>query len=94
MRKNGHVLDESFLTLAEMLSARELLTAAFVSSDRHFGPGGMDQGFAFFEEPRLAEGRDELQALRAGQSNGLIFPFRYVRAALQDLRPFDDSCLG
>jgi arylsulfatase A-like enzyme len=50
VRKNGHVLDDSFLTMAELLRERGYETAGFVSTDRHFGAGNLKQGFQIFDE--------------------------------------------
>jgi arylsulfatase A-like enzyme len=51
VRKNGHILDDSFLTMAEFLSAMGYETAAFVSTNIHFKVGNMSQGFDLFDEP-------------------------------------------
>jgi len=49
--QNGHKLDKSFLTLAEIFSAMKFNTAGFVSTNSHFKEGGLDQGFSTFNEP-------------------------------------------
>lgn len=51
VRKNGHILDDSFLTMAEFLSAMGYETAGFVSTNIHFKVGNMGQGFDLFDEP-------------------------------------------
>lgn len=51
VRKNGHALDDSFLTMAEFLLAMGYETAAFVSTNVHFKVGNMNQGFEVFDEP-------------------------------------------
>ncbi|MFQ5667862.1 MAG: sulfatase [Candidatus Binatia bacterium] len=57
VRKNGHVLDDSFLTMAESLRAIGYVTAAFVSTDKHFKAGNMQQGFDVFDEPPETVGK-------------------------------------
>ena len=54
--RNGEKLDESFVTLAELLRERGFATAGFVSTDTHFEVTNLDQGFAVFDEPRLPGG--------------------------------------
>jgi len=49
--KNGHKLDKSFLTLAEIFKEMNFKTAAFASTNTHFKVGNLDQGFDFFDEP-------------------------------------------
>jgi arylsulfatase A-like enzyme len=49
--KNGHRLDDAWLTLAEQLRAAGFDTAGFVGTSVHFRAGNLDQGFAFFDEP-------------------------------------------
>ncbi len=51
--KNGHKLNDSFITMAEILKTMDMQTAAFVSTDVHFQVGNMHQGFDFFDEPVL-----------------------------------------
>jgi arylsulfatase A-like enzyme len=51
VRKNGHVLDDSFLTMAEFLLGMGYKTAGFVSTNVHFKVGNMNQGFELFDEP-------------------------------------------
>jgi arylsulfatase A-like enzyme len=51
VRMNGHRLDNTVPTLAEFLGANGYETAAFVSTRAHFGPGGLDRGFTFFQDP-------------------------------------------
>ncbi len=48
---NGYVLDDSYTTLAEILSQNGFKTAAFVSTDRHFHVTKINQGFQFYEDP-------------------------------------------
>ncbi len=50
--KNGHVLDERFTTLAEVLSRAGYQTAAFVSSRPVSRIYGFGQGFDRFDEPK------------------------------------------
>ncbi len=49
--KNGLVLDDRFPTLAELLATRGFTAAGFVSTNVHFASGGLDRGFAVFDEP-------------------------------------------
>ncbi|MFC2092023.1 sulfatase [Elusimicrobiota bacterium] len=49
--KNGHVLDQHFITLAELLRSHGFETAAFVSTNTHFKAANLDQGFGYFNEP-------------------------------------------
>lgn len=53
--KNGHVLDESFVTMAELMRGMGYRTAAFVSTDVHFKAGQMDQGFEVLDEPWIRD---------------------------------------
>lgn len=53
--KNGHILDDTYLTLAEVLNEAGYRTAAFVGTDYHFRVGHLDQGFEVFDEPVLSE---------------------------------------
>jgi len=48
---NGWVLDESFVTLAEVLSANGFGTAAFVSGNSHFRESQIAQGFQLYDQP-------------------------------------------
>ncbi len=48
---NGYILDDSYITLAEILKANGYKTAAFTSTDRHFLASNIDQGFEMYEEP-------------------------------------------
>ncbi len=64
VRKNGQVLADSFVTLAEALRGQGFVTAAFVSTDVHFGPGNMAQGFDHFDEISLPR----FQYRRAGET--------------------------
>jgi arylsulfatase A-like enzyme len=48
--RNGHRLDEGFLTLAEVLAGQGFTTAAFTSTDAHFEWGGLRQGFDHYDE--------------------------------------------
>ncbi len=54
--KNGHRLSSEFITLSELLSKMNYYTAGFVSTDRHFKCGNINQGFMFFDEP-VCEGK-------------------------------------
>ena len=49
--KNGHKLDDSFLTMAEIFKEKGYKTAGIVSTNVHFKIGNIDQGFEFFNEP-------------------------------------------
>ena len=58
VQNNGQVLNESFVTLAEILSERGFDTAAFVSGNAHFKDSRIAQGFVDFDQPpgnRLAK---------------------------------------
>ncbi len=48
---NGYRLDDSFVTLAEILKKNGYKTAAFTSTDRHFLSGNINQGFEKYDEP-------------------------------------------
>lgn len=48
---NGYVLDDSFVTLAEVLKNNGFKTVAFTSTDQHFLHSNINQGFEFYEEP-------------------------------------------
>lgn len=48
--KNGHRLNDAYVTLAEVLKAHGYSTAGFVSTAQHFGPGNLNQGFDVFNE--------------------------------------------
>ena len=50
VHRNGFRLDESYLTLAELLAAQGFRTAAFTSTDAHFDWGGLRQGFEHYDE--------------------------------------------
>lgn len=67
--RNGHKLDLSFTTMAELLSSAGYQTAGFVSTDMHFKVGNMDQGFKVFNEPEIREAR-RLGRLRERQAEG------------------------
>lgn len=54
--QNGHRLDDSVVTLAEVLDQAGYKTAAFVSTEKHFSPGNLHQGFQRFDEPTLQRG--------------------------------------
>jgi arylsulfatase A-like enzyme len=68
--KNGHQLDNAFLTMAETFQEMGYYTAGIVSTVGHFKAGNLHQGFEYFDEPdkelfkgpryRLAE--DTIQA--------------------------------
>ena len=51
VQNNGQKLDESFITLAEILSQRGYNTAAFVSGNAHFGSSRIAQGFQDYDQP-------------------------------------------
>ncbi len=48
---NGFILDDSFVTLPEILRKRGYTTVAFTSTDRHFLASNIDQGFDTYVEP-------------------------------------------
>ena len=50
--KNGHVLDSSFITLAELARERRYSTGAFVSAAYPFTAGDLLQGFEVFGQAR------------------------------------------
>ena len=52
--RNGHVLADSYVTLAERYQALGYRTAGIVSTVGHFRAGNMDQGFDHFDVPELA----------------------------------------
>jgi arylsulfatase A-like enzyme len=49
--KNGHILDEKYLTMAEYLQKLDYFTAGIVSTNIHFKLNKLDQGFNYFYEP-------------------------------------------
>jgi arylsulfatase A-like enzyme len=49
--KNGHMLDDSFLTMSEIFKEMGFTTAGIASTDRHFKAGNLNQGFDYFNEP-------------------------------------------
>jgi arylsulfatase A-like enzyme len=49
--KNGQILDNSFLTMAEIFKKKGYKTAGIVSTNVHFKVGNIDQGFEYFNEP-------------------------------------------
>ncbi len=51
VHSNGQMLDESFLTLAEILSGEGFTTAAFVSGNSHFRESQIAQGFQLYDQP-------------------------------------------
>jgi arylsulfatase A-like enzyme len=51
VRTNGHVLDESYVTLAEVLNDSGFSTAAFVSGNSHFEGSQIAQGFDLLDQP-------------------------------------------
>ena len=59
VQNNGQKLDESFITLAELLSGRDFSTAAFVSGNAHFGSSQIAQGFSDYNQPNNEDMRDE-----------------------------------
>jgi arylsulfatase A-like enzyme len=48
--RNGQVLAEGFLTLAEVLRERGFQTGGFVATQSQFGPASLDQGFETFDQ--------------------------------------------
>lgn len=48
--KNGQILDDDFLTMAEMMAAKGYRTAGFVSTDVPLG-GNVGQGFEHWDQP-------------------------------------------
>ncbi|MFB6344919.1 MAG: sulfatase [bacterium] len=52
---NHHKLNSQHQTLAEHLSQEGYTTAGFVSTNRHFKPTDLDQGFKTFNEPTKEE---------------------------------------
>jgi arylsulfatase A-like enzyme len=52
--QNGHVLADRYVTFPEILRDGGFTTAAAVSTDAHFGPGNIFQGFGFHDEPVLS----------------------------------------
>ncbi len=50
VHRNGFRLDESYVTLAELLARQGFATAAFTSTDAHFDWGGLRQGFEHYDE--------------------------------------------
>lgn len=57
VRTNHHRVPDRFHTLAEHLAEEGYTTAGFVSTNRHFTPGNLDQGFDFFDSPADTEQR-------------------------------------
>ncbi len=53
--KNGHALNDSFLTMAEIFKSMGYKTAGIASTAVHFKAGNIDQGFEYFNEPLLRE---------------------------------------
>ncbi|MBN1764464.1 MAG: sulfatase [Sedimentisphaerales bacterium] len=49
--KNGHRLNDKYITITQQFKKMDFQTAAFVSTDRHFKPGNMHRGFDVFDEP-------------------------------------------
>ncbi|MFQ5527404.1 MAG: sulfatase [Thermoanaerobaculia bacterium] len=73
VQANGRILDESFTTLAEALSAAGYRTAAFVSTNAHFKWGGMDQGFDVYDEqPAEPEGSGRARAKRYRRADDTV----------------------
>lgn len=54
---NGQLLDDEFVTVAEVLRERGFTTAAMLAGKAHFSPGNMLQGFDVVDEPRLVSVR-------------------------------------
>lgn len=52
VQRNGHRLNDRFLTITEILRSKRFFTAAFVGTYGIFGPGNLHQGFNYFDEPR------------------------------------------
>lgn len=55
--KNGLAMSRTFTTLPELLNASGYRTAAAVSTQSHFGPSNLDQGFDRYNQPRSFEKR-------------------------------------
>jgi len=53
--RNGERLSDEILTLPEILSAAGYVTAAFPSTNRHFSPANITQGFTTVGEPEDSE---------------------------------------
>ncbi|MFC2091203.1 sulfatase [Elusimicrobiota bacterium] len=49
--KNGHILQDKYTTMAEILKSAEFKTAGFASTYLHFKVANMHQGFDFYDEP-------------------------------------------
>ena len=49
--KNGHRMDDAFVTIAEQLKNNGFTTGACVSTDRHFSAGNLSKGFDSMDEP-------------------------------------------
>jgi arylsulfatase A-like enzyme len=49
--KNGHQLDNAFLTIAETFQEMGYYSAGIVSTVGHFKAGNLHQGFEYFDEP-------------------------------------------
>ena len=74
VRRNGEVLDEAFVTMAEFLRDRGYATAAFTSTNAHFQWGGLSQGFDHYDELALPEGVEKLsQAERADRPEKTLY---------------------
>jgi len=78
VQNNTDILDESFLTLAELLHGRGFRTAAFVSSISVYGESNLGQGFEIFEGPagKVRKG-DKLKVpyRRADETTDLVIPW-------------------
>ena len=81
--KNGHILDDSFVTIAELLKTVGYDTAGFASTNHHFAGGNLARGFDTFAEQPMEDQRhyrpaDETIAatitwLQARKSNRPLF---------------------
>ena len=58
VQNNEQKLDDSFVTIAEILSEKGFATAAFVSGNALFGSSQIAQGFAHYDQPPDEEMRD------------------------------------
>ena len=59
VQNNGQKLDNSFVTVAEILAEQGFATAAFVSANGLFGRSQIAQGFAHYDQPPDNEMRGE-----------------------------------
>jgi len=90
--KNGHLLDQRFVTMAEVMQELGYETAAFTST-RHFRAARMSQGFQHFDEPdsyeRPADQTTDalLQWLDARRSRGPLFLWVHLYDPHEPLTP-------